>query len=173
MFPNNQRLHHHHNHHSSSNKRKRGRGADEEDDFDDDEGNKRARGSEQSAAVQQLQSELAAATADPQAARGWVRRRAVEVEEQQVALEWRAHQLERQRLKWDRFRANKERDMERARLRNDRDRLDGRRMLLMLRSRDIELDMVEANSSSVDHQNNGIAAVHQLGSSPSTAAHPN
>uniref|UniRef100_A0A0A9GIK0 Uncharacterized protein n=1 Tax=Arundo donax TaxID=35708 RepID=A0A0A9GIK0_ARUDO len=67
--------------------------------------------------------------------------------------------------------------MERARLRNDRLRIDGRRMLLMLRRRDLELDIAEANSSSVDHQPGAPPlAAHQqqqLGSSPSTAGHPN
>ena len=129
--------------------------------------------------MQQLKGELASAAADPQQARCWVRRRAVEVEEQQVALESRALELETQRLKWERFRANKERDMERARLENDRLHIEGRRMLLLLRHKDIELDMAEANSSSVDHHPaaSPLAAHYQqpqpMGSSPSTAGHPN
>jgi hypothetical protein len=170
MYPShNQRLHQRRHHHSR--KRGRGAGADDSAAGEDDEAGGRGA---QSAAVQQLQSELASATAaDPQAAKGWMRRRAVEVEEQQASLDWRAHQLEQQRLKWERFRANKERDMERARLRNQRLRLDGQRMLLMLRHRDIDLDMTEANSSSVDHHpGQGLLAAH-LGSSPSTAGHPN
>uniref|UniRef100_A0A0E0ATK3 Myb/SANT-like DNA-binding domain-containing protein n=1 Tax=Oryza glumipatula TaxID=40148 RepID=A0A0E0ATK3_9ORYZ len=163
-------------------------------DDDDEDGVKRARGAASAAgggddegpsAVQQLQSELAAAVAgggDPQQVRQWVRRRTVEVEEQQVAHEVRAYHLERQRLKWERFRANKERDMERARLRNDRLRIDGRRMLLLLRQKDLDFDIAEANSSSVDHLTSSapppLAALQQqqqpLGSSPSTAAgHPN
>ncbi|EEE54438.1 hypothetical protein OsJ_01511 [Oryza sativa Japonica Group] len=109
--------------------------------------------------------------------RQWVRRRTVEVEEQQVAHEVRAYHLERQRLKWERFRANKERDMERARLRNDRLRIDGRRMLLLLRQKDLDFDIAEANSSSVDHLTSSapppLAGLQQqqqpLGSSPSTA----
>lgn len=96
-----------------------------------------------------------------------------------MALESRAFELEQQRLKWERFRANKERDMERARLENDRRRIESRRMLLMLRHRDIELDMAEANSSSVDHHPGAsplVGAGHYqqpIGSSPSTAGHPN
>ena len=60
--------------------------------------------------MQQLQSKLAVAAAggDPQQVRQWVWRHAVEVEEQQVAYECRAYQLEQRRLKWERFRANKE-----------------------------------------------------------------
>jgi len=131
--------------------------------------------------VQQLKGELASAAADPQQARCWVRRRAVEVEQQQVALESRAFELEAQRLKWERFRGNKERDMLRARLENDRLHIEGRRMLLLLRHKDIELDMAEANSSSVDHHPaaaaSPLAAQHYqpqpMGSSPSTAGHPN
>jgi hypothetical protein len=179
----------HHQHNNGHHKRRRGEssamaaaGEDEEED-----GNRRGRkrprvGEEGPSAAQQLQSELAAVMAaggDPQQVRQWMRRRAVELEEQQVAYECREYQLQRQRLKWERFRANKERDMERARLRNDRLRIDGRRMLLMLRQKDLDLDMAEANySSSVDHhtgaQTPPLAAFHQqLGSSPSTAGHPN
>jgi hypothetical protein len=176
MYPTNHNQRRHHFHRGG----KRGRGTDDSaagEDFGDDDGKRghtAPAAGEASAAMQQLQSELASAAAgDPQAAKGWVRRRAVEVEEQQVALDRRAHQLERQRLKWERFRANKERDMERARLRNDLLRLDAQRMLLMLRHRDLELDMAEANSSSVDHHpGQGILAAH-MESSPSTAAHPN
>ncbi|XP_062197826.1 uncharacterized protein LOC133900643 [Phragmites australis] len=180
-------MYHRLQHHNGGGRGKRGRGAGDGaagDDLEDEleGGGKRARtaSDQPSAMVQQLQSELASARAaitDPQQMRCWMRRRAVEVEEQQVALERRAYQLERQRLKWERFRANKERDMERARLLNDRLRIDGRRMLLMLRHRDLELDIAEANSSSVDHQPGALPlAAHQqqqIGSSPSTAGHPN
>uniref|UniRef100_A0ACD5VR91 Uncharacterized protein n=1 Tax=Avena sativa TaxID=4498 RepID=A0ACD5VR91_AVESA len=176
----------HHQHNNGYHKRRRDESsamAAGEDDEED--GNKRARSrtrvrEEGPSAVQQLQSELAAVMAtggDQQHLRQWMRRRAVELEEQQVAYECREYQLQRQRLKWERFRANKERDMERARLRNDRLRIDGRRMLLMLRQKDLDLDMAEANYySSIDHhtgaQTPPLAAFHQqLGSSPSTAGH--
>uniref|UniRef100_A0ACD5Z3E0 Uncharacterized protein n=1 Tax=Avena sativa TaxID=4498 RepID=A0ACD5Z3E0_AVESA len=156
-------------------------------DDEEEAGNKRARRrtrvrEEGPSAVQQLQSELAAVMAagsDQQQMRQWMRRRAVELEEQQVAYDCREYQLQRQRLKWERFRANKERDMERTRLRNDRLRIDGRHMLLMLRQKDLDMDLAEANySSSIDHhtgaQTPPLAAFHQLlGSRPSTAGHPN
>ncbi|CAM0881093.1 unnamed protein product [Alopecurus aequalis] len=178
----------HHQHSNGHHKRRHGEsstmgaGEDEEED-----GNKRARrrtrvSEDGPSSVQQLQSELAtvmAAGGDAQQVRQWMRRRAVELEEQQVAYECREYQLQRQRLKWERFRANKERDMERSRLRNDRLRIDGRRMLLLLRQKDLDLDIAEANySSSVDHhtgaQTSPLPAFHQqLGSSPSTAGHPN
>ncbi|PWZ33020.1 hypothetical protein Zm00014a_028459 [Zea mays] len=169
---------------------KRGRGMDgaASEDLEDEAdggGGRRSRTAaapDPSAILRQLKSELAAATAaamDPQQARSWVRRRAVEVEEQQIVLESHAYYLERQRLKWERFRASKERDMERSRLQNDRLRIESRRLLLMLRHKDVDLDMAEANSSSVDHHTGASPlAAHQqqpIGSSPSpsTAGHPN
>uniref|UniRef100_A0ACD5XZS1 Uncharacterized protein n=1 Tax=Avena sativa TaxID=4498 RepID=A0ACD5XZS1_AVESA len=186
----NNRFHHQHNNNGYHKRRPDESSAMAAGEDDEEDGNKRARRrtrvrEEQGpSAVQQLQSELAAVMAtggDRQQLRQWMRQRAVELEEQQVAYEWREYQLQRQRLKWERFRANKERDMERARLRNDRLRIDGRRMLLMLRHKDLDLDMMmaEANySSSIDHhtgaQTPSLAAFHQqLGSSPSTAGHAN
>ncbi|KAL5228644.1 hypothetical protein ABZP36_016909 [Zizania latifolia] len=181
------RIDHHHNGHH---KRRRG------DDMssaavgdDEEEDGKRARASgeaEAPCALRLLQSELeaaAAAAGDPQQVRQWVRQRMVEVEEQQMAYECRAYHLERQELKWERFRANKEREMESARLRNNRLRIDGRRMLLLLRQKDLDFDITEANSSSIDHRASSappppppqpLAALQpQLGSSPSTGGHPN
>lgn len=160
-----------------------GAGEDEEEA----DGNRRARrrtrvAEDGASALQQLQIELAAVMAagsDQQQVRHWMRRRAVELEEQQVMYESCEYQLKRQRLKWERFQANKERDMERQRLRNSRLRLEGRRMMIMLRQKELDLDMAEANySSSVDHhtgaQTPPLAAFHQqLASSPSTTGHPN
>ncbi|XP_066314283.1 uncharacterized protein [Miscanthus floridulus] len=176
--------------HSGGGRSKRGRGengaaAEDLDDEAEGGGGRRARwraaarvAPDPSAMLRQVKSELASATMDPQQARSWVRRRAVEVEEQQIRLDSHACYLDGQRLKWERFRGDKERDMERARLQNDRLRMESRRLLLMLRHKDIELDMAEANSSSIDHQPGASPlAAHQqpIGSSPcpSTAGHPN
>ncbi|XP_066308848.1 uncharacterized protein [Miscanthus floridulus] len=183
--------------HSGGGRSKRGRGENGSaaEDLDDEaEGGcgRRARrraaarvAPDPSAMLRQLKSELASGTAaamDPQQARSWMHRRAVEVEEQQIRLDSHACYLDGQRLKWERFRGDKERDMERARLQNDRLRMESRRLQLMLRHKDIELDMAEANSSSVDHHPGAGAsplAAHQqpqpIGSSPSpsTAGHPN
>ncbi|XP_066314282.1 uncharacterized protein [Miscanthus floridulus] len=176
--------------HSGGGRSKRGRGengaaAEDLDDEAEGGGGRRARwraaarvAPDPSAMLRQVKSELASATMDPQQARSWVRRRAVEVEEQQIRLDSHACYLDGQRLKWERFRGDKERDMERARLQNDRRRMESRRLLLMLRHKHIELDMAEANSSCVDHQPGASPlAAHQqpIGSSPcpSTAGHPN
>lgn len=137
-----------------------------------------------SAGVQHLQSELAAAAGggDPEQARRWMRRRALAVEEQLLACDYREYKLHRQRLKWERFCAGKEREMELAKLRNERARIDGRRMLLMIQHKEMDLlrgssTAGEAcnNSSSVDHNPrqtppfSAFQQQQQLGSSPSTA----
>lgn len=109
-------------------------------------------------------------------------RRALAVEEQLLACDYREYKLHRQRLKWERFCAGKEREMELAKLRNERARIDGRRMLLMIQHKEMDLlrgssTAGEAcnNSSSVDHNPrqtppfSAFQQQQQLGSSPSTA----
>ncbi|URE08255.1 hypothetical protein MUK42_23410 [Musa troglodytarum] len=65
--------------------------------------------------------------------------KAAELEEQRVAYQCRAFQLERQRFKWLRFSTNKQREMERMKLENERLRLENDRMALLLRQRELEL----------------------------------
>ncbi|XP_010909118.1 uncharacterized protein [Elaeis guineensis] len=93
-----------------------------------------------STSMQQLKSELMGmAGGGEQQQRQWLKRRVVELEEQRVGYESRALQLERQRFKWLRFSTNKEREMERMKLENDRLRLENERMLLLLRQKEFEL----------------------------------
>ncbi|URE49365.1 hypothetical protein MUK42_14681 [Musa troglodytarum] len=66
-------------------------------------------------------------------------RKAAELEEQRVAYQCRAFQLERQHFKWLRFSTNKEREMERMKLDNERLCLENDRMLLLLRQTELEL----------------------------------
>ncbi|URE49366.1 hypothetical protein MUK42_14681 [Musa troglodytarum] len=71
--------------------------------------------------------------------RQWLKRKAAELEEQRVAYQCRAFQLERQHFKWLRFSTNKEREMERMKLDNERLCLENDRMLLLLRQTELEL----------------------------------
>lgn len=165
------------------NKRRRGESsaAAAGEDGEEDGNNKPAR--RRPSTVQQLQRQLAAAEAggDQQQLRQWMQRRALELSKQQLAYEVREYELEKQRYKWEQFRAQKEWDMERERLRIERRRVDGQRMLLVLQQKEFDLDLAEAynnNSSSVDHlpgaQTPPPAGFQQQpGSSPSTTGHPN
>ncbi|XP_064995222.1 uncharacterized protein LOC135631456 [Musa acuminata AAA Group] len=93
-----------------------------------------------SSSIQQLRSEMMAVSGEgEQQQRQWLRRKATELEEQRVAYQGRAFQLERQRFKWLRFSSNKEREMERMKLDNERLRLENDRMLLLLRQKELEL----------------------------------
>ncbi|CAL9054978.1 uncharacterized protein LOC103987728 [Musa acuminata AAA Group] len=93
-----------------------------------------------SSSVQQLRSEMVAMSGGgEQPQRQWLKRKAAELEEQRVAYQCRAFQLERQRFKWLRFSTNKEREMERMKLENERLRLENDRMALLLRQRELEL----------------------------------
>lgn len=107
--------------------------------------------SSQSGTMQQLRSELMAAMSAPgggeqqQHQRHWLRKKAAELEEQGLAFQCRAFQLERQRFKWLRFCTNKEREMERTKLENERLCLENDRMLLLLRQK--ELEMIQGGCS--------------------------
>ncbi|RRT81518.1 hypothetical protein B296_00021863 [Ensete ventricosum] len=93
-----------------------------------------------SSSAQQLRSEMVVMSGGgEQQQRQWLKRKATELEEQRVAYQCRAFQLERQRFKWLRFSTNKEREMERMKLENERLRLENDRMALLLRQRELEL----------------------------------
>ncbi|KAI5005319.1 hypothetical protein ZWY2020_032562 [Hordeum vulgare] len=168
------------------NKRRRGESSATTvgEDGEEDGNNKPARRRSSTSAMQQLQRELAAAAAaaggDQQQLRQWMQRRALEVEKQQLEYEVHEYALQKQRHKWEQFKASKEWDMESERLRIQRRRVDGQRMLMALQQKEFDLDIAEAYnySSSVDHlpgaQTPPPAGLHQQpGSSPSTTGHPN
>ncbi|XP_027353308.1 uncharacterized protein LOC113863792 [Abrus precatorius] len=69
----------------------------------------------------------------------WMKKRVVQLEEQQVDYQVQAFELEKQRLKWTRFSSKKEREMERDKLENERKRLEIERMVLLLRHKELEL----------------------------------
>ncbi|KAL5709653.1 hypothetical protein ACHQM5_020317 [Ranunculus cassubicifolius] len=71
--------------------------------------------------------------------RQWMMSRMMELEEQKVSYQCQAFELEKQRLKWIKFSAKKEREMERMKLNNERMRLENERMVLLLRKKEIEL----------------------------------
>ncbi|XP_037404554.1 uncharacterized protein LOC119267288 [Triticum dicoccoides] len=171
-----------HNYGGHKNKRRRGESsAAEAGEEGEEDGNKHAR--RRPCAMQQLQRELAAAEAggDQQQLRQWMQRRALELEKQKLAYEVREYALEKQRHKWEQFKATKEWDMEHERLRIERRRVDGQRMLLVLKQKEFDLDLAEAYnnySSSVDHHPGAqtpppAGFQQQPGSSPSTTGHPN
>ncbi|XP_020212780.1 ESF1 homolog [Cajanus cajan] len=69
----------------------------------------------------------------------WMKKRVVQLEEQQVSYQMQAFELEKQRLKWARFSSKKEREMERDKLQNERRRLEIERMVLLIRQKELEL----------------------------------
>ncbi|KAK1301012.1 hypothetical protein QJS10_CPB13g01716 [Acorus calamus] len=79
--------------------------------------------------------------------REWVKRRGVELEERKIGYNVRALELERQRFKWMKFSSKKERELERSRLDNERLRLQADRMILLVRQKELELDLRIPNAS--------------------------
>nr|AAK69274.1 unknown [Glycine max] len=73
----------------------------------------------------------------------WMKKRVVQLEEQQVSYQMQAFELEKQRLKWARFSSKKEREMEKDKLQNERRRLEIERMVLLLRHKELELVNVQ------------------------------
>ncbi|KAF7818716.1 ESF1-like protein [Senna tora] len=71
--------------------------------------------------------------------RQWMKRRLIQLEEQQISYQTQAFELEKQKLKWMRFSRKKEREMERAKLENERRQLENERMALVIRQKEIEL----------------------------------
>ncbi|KHN48204.1 hypothetical protein glysoja_007873 [Glycine soja] len=69
----------------------------------------------------------------------WMRSRIMQLEEQQISYHTQAFELEKQRLKWARFSSKKEREMETAKLENERRRLENERMVLLIRQKEFEL----------------------------------
>lgn len=69
----------------------------------------------------------------------WMKMKLLQLEEQQISYQYQAFELEKQRLKWVKFSSKKEREMEKAKLVNERRRLENERMLLALRQKDYEL----------------------------------
>ncbi|KAL5545962.1 hypothetical protein UlMin_005649 [Ulmus minor] len=69
----------------------------------------------------------------------YLKTRLLQLEEQQVSFQYRAFQLEKQRLKWFKFSSKKEREMEKAKFENERRRLENERMVLLIRRKEMEL----------------------------------
>ncbi|XP_068663217.1 uncharacterized protein [Aristolochia californica] len=100
--------------------------------------------SSSSSPVQQLRSELMRVAEDGAKSlweqKDWIRKRAVELEEQRASYQLEALELEKQRFKWLKFSGKKERELERLKLVNERRRLENDRMVLLLRHKDLELE---------------------------------
>ncbi|OIT01445.1 PREDICTED: uncharacterized protein DDB_G0284311 [Nicotiana attenuata] len=123
---------HHHNH------------VNEYDDDMDERSRKRQRNSGSlSPMVQQLSSELANVIQDGGRSsvekRQWLKTRMVQLEEQHVGYLCQAFELQKQRLKWEKFTSKKEREMEKEKLINERKKLENERMVLLLRKKELEL----------------------------------
>uniref|UniRef100_A0A453E8B4 Myb/SANT-like DNA-binding domain-containing protein n=1 Tax=Aegilops tauschii subsp. strangulata TaxID=200361 RepID=A0A453E8B4_AEGTS len=140
------------------------------EDGEENGNNKPARG-RPCTSMQQLKRELAAAEAggDQQQLRQLVQRRALELEKQELAYEVQELALEKHRRRWEQFKAKKEWNIEQERQRIEGLRVDGKRMLLMLKQKEFDLDHLPGAQTPPP----GAAFQQQPGSSPSTTGQPN
>lgn len=79
--------------------------------------------------------------------RSLIQQRMWQLEVQKVRLQAEALDLEKQRLKWLRFRSKKDRELERLRLENERMKLDNDRMVLLLKQKEMALGMPKSETS--------------------------
>lgn len=127
---------------------------EDEDDDDPDEQSSRKRlkrGLFHSPMIQQFSAELTNmlqdGTRSPSEKRQWMERRSIQLEEQRVGFQSQAFEIEKQRLKWLKFSAKKERGMEREKLSNERLKLENERMVLLIRQKEIELLDLQSSSN--------------------------
>ncbi|ONK79060.1 uncharacterized protein A4U43_C01F2490 [Asparagus officinalis] len=75
--------------------------------------------------------------------REWLRKRALQLIEERVAIEAEGFALAKRRAKWERFKRKKDWEMERERMENERLRIESERMALEVRKKEMELDMMD------------------------------
>ncbi|XP_010480164.1 PREDICTED: uncharacterized protein LOC104758866 [Camelina sativa] len=126
----------------------------EESDEEEEEETKKKRRRVLTTAVKRLREEAARVMEDVGKSvwekKEWMRRKMLEVEEKKIGYEWEGVEMEKQRVKWLRYRSKKEREMEKAKLDNQRRRLEAERMVLMLRRSEIELNELQSSAKRVD-----------------------
>ncbi|CAN4117189.1 unnamed protein product [Withania somnifera] len=112
---------------------------EDEDDMDERSRKRLRRLGTSSQIVQQLSTELANVVQDrgrsPLEKRQWMNTRLMQLEEVHVSYQCKAFELQMQRLKWEKFRSKKEREMEREKLINERKKLENERMVLLLKQK--------------------------------------
>ncbi|MCD7454040.1 hypothetical protein HAX54_023308 [Datura stramonium] len=128
---------HDHDHHHSH------RSHEDDDDMDERSRKRQRKLGTSSPMVQQLCTEMANVLQDggrsPLEKRQWMKTRMMQLEEQHVTYLSQAFELQKQRLKWEKFTSKKEREMEREKLINQRKKLENERMVLLLRQKELEL----------------------------------
>lgn len=85
--------------------------------------------------------------------RQWLQSHVVLLEEKRLVYQRKALELEKQRFKWLKFSGKKEREMEKMKLENERAKLENERMVLLLRQKELELDMNHAKRSDLSSCN--------------------
>lgn len=89
-----------------------------------------------------FQAQMDAALRDAKSAwevQEWIKKRALQLQEERVEIQVEALELEKRRFKWQRFCNNKDRELERLRLENERMGLENERMSMQLRLKEAEL----------------------------------
>ncbi|GAV63325.1 Myb_DNA-bind_4 domain-containing protein [Cephalotus follicularis] len=83
--------------------------------------------------------------------REWIKKKMLQLQEQRVSLQAHSFELEQKHFKWLRYRAKKDRELERLRLEYERMRLENERRVLQLRQKEVDFSFrrPEATSDSL------------------------
>lgn len=79
--------------------------------------------------------------------RQWMKSRTMQLEEQKVMIQAEAFELEKQRVKWKKFRSRKDRELDKLKLENERMKLENDRMALQLKEKELELEFKRSEAS--------------------------
>ncbi|CAN4121440.1 unnamed protein product [Withania somnifera] len=116
---------------------------EDQNDMDEKSSKRQRKLGTSSPMVRQLSSELANVVQDrgrsPLEKRQWMKTKMMQLEEQHVSYQCQAFELQKQRLKWEKFISKKEKEMEREKLINERKKLENERMVLLLKQKELEL----------------------------------
>ncbi|CDP19340.1 unnamed protein product [Coffea canephora] len=112
-----------------------------------DYGNTRSR----SEAGDDFQAEIAEMFSDPTKSqwerREWIRKRMLQLHEERIGIQAEAFELEKQRLKWQRFCNKKELELETARLEKERLIIENERKALQLKQKEVEVEFRRPEST--------------------------
>ncbi|PKA52827.1 hypothetical protein AXF42_Ash001808 [Apostasia shenzhenica] len=74
----------------------------------------------------------------------WIQKQLLQLVQDRVGIQAEAFELERQQVKWKRFCSKKDRELESLMLENENRRLENERMVIQVRQKEMELDLMKA-----------------------------
>ncbi|KAK4348431.1 hypothetical protein RND71_031186 [Anisodus tanguticus] len=99
------------------------------------------------------------ANVSPLEKRQWLKAKMMQLEEQHIGYLCQSFELQKQRLKWEKFTGKKEREMEREKLINERKKLENERMVFLLKQKELELLDFHQQQPNINNRNSDPSSV--------------